>query len=302
MDKNKLKQEGLSFGRALQRCCRLVVLFRSDHAVVEEPLLKTYEALNSLLKQTPQFTFGFFGRRVVLNELLTPDSTLESLDDEFFKRNIAAVSFALGITFREFKRGLVLLTTKPEVITQQGGITAFLRKNQIEGMRIIPSEHRTTQTGDSELGMDFQSFMVAQTMLQPEQVAQSMNLQWLLQSSGMSTPTGFGGSAGEVMDLVGKATQASFVNPEGDPQATIQSLTRLIEELSPDFLISALPEERQRPLRGRPAGEVAYVLAEDVGLEWARKSYFSAGDQPGKLVAEEEVIQVQIARASCRER
>ena len=292
MDKNKLKQEGLSFGRALQRSCRLVVLYTADHAVVEEPLLKTYEALNSLLKQTPQFTFGFFGRRVVLNELLTPDSTLESLDDEFFKRNIAAVSFALGITFREFKRGLVLLTTKPEVITQQGGITAFLRKNQIEGMRIIPSEHRTTQTGDSELGMDFQSFMVAQTMLQPEQVAQSMNLQWLLQSSGMSTPTGFGGSAGEVMDLVGKATQASFVNPEGDPQATIQSLTRLIEELSPDFLISALPEERQRPLRGRPAGEVAYVLAEDVALEWARKRYFSAGDQPGKLVAEEEVIQV----------
>jgi HEAT repeat protein len=292
MDKNKLKQEGLAFGRSLQRSCRLISLYTADHAACQEPLQRTYEALNSLLRQLPQFTFGFFGKRVVLNELLTPDPMLESLDDDFFKRNIAAVTFSLGITFREFRRGLGLLITKPEIIEQAGGIHAFLRKNQIEGMRIIPGEKRQNATGDSDLGMDFQSFMLAQTMLDPEQVAQSMNLHLLLQSSGVSAPAGFKGSPSEVLDLVSSAAQAAFVNPEADPETTIQSLTHLIEELSPDFLISALPEERQKPLRGRPAGEVAYVLAEDVALEWARKKYFSAGDIAGKRVAEEEVIQV----------
>jgi len=292
MDKNKLKQEGLSFGRAVQRSCRLISLYTADHPAVQDPLLKTYEALNALLNQVPQFTFGFFGRRVVLNELLTPEPALASLDEEFFKRGIAAVTFSLGITFREFKRGMELLITKPDVIEQSGGINAFLGKNQIEGMRIISAEKRQSQTGDAELGMDFQSFMAAQTRLAPEQIGQSMNLQSLLQSSGVNVPAGFGGSPAEIMELIGKATQAALVNPDGNPKATIQSLTRLIEELSPDYLIPALPEDRQQLLRGRPAGEVADVLAEDAALEWARKRYFSAGDQPGKRVAEEEIVQV----------
>jgi HEAT repeats len=292
MDKNQLKKSGLNFGRVLQRSCRLVALYTADHPAVQDTLQTAYETLNTLLKQSPQFTFGFFGRRVVLNELLTPDPSLDSLDNEFFKRNIAAVSFTLGITFREFRRGLALLVTKPEVIEQSGGINSFLRKNQIEGMRILASETRQNKSGDAELGMDFQSFMVAQTMLEPDKLAQSINMQLLLQSAGVSTPANFQGSPAEVLDLVGRATQAAYLNPEADPHTTIESLTHVLEELSPDFLISALPEERQVLLRGRPAKEVAYVLAEDVALEWARKRFFSAGDQPGKLVAEEEIIQV----------
>jgi HEAT repeat protein len=290
MDKIRLKQEGLTFGRALQRTYKMVSLYTADHAAIEEPLTKTYESLNALLKQTTQFTFGFFGHRVVLNDLMTADVSLESLDDEFFKRSIAAITFSMGITFREFKRGLTLLTSKPEVIQASGGITAFIRKNQVEGMRILAAEKRSG--GDAELGMDFQSFLVAQTMLEPEQVARSANMQLFLQSAGVDTPAGFGGSPGEIMELVDRATQAAFVNPEADPKVTIDALTRVIEQLSPDYLISALPEERQKALRGRPAGEVAYVLAEDVALEWARKKFFSAGDQSGKSVAEEEVIQV----------
>ena len=97
MDKIRLKREGLAFGRAFQRSCKLVSLYTAEHAAVDEPLLKTYESLNALLKEVPQFTFGFFGHRVVLNELLTPDSTLESLDADFFKRGFAAVTFSLGI-------------------------------------------------------------------------------------------------------------------------------------------------------------------------------------------------------------
>jgi HEAT repeats len=291
MEKRRLKREGLAFGRNLQRSYKLVALYiTTEHASVDEPVLKTYEALNDLLKQAPQFTFGFFNHRVVLNDLLTPDPSLDPLEAEFVKRNIMAVCFSLGITFREFKRGLVILTTKPESIQQQGGTPAFVRKNPVEGMRILASEKH--DSGDTDLGMDFQAFMVAQTMLDPEHIARSANLHLLMQSAGEETPVGFGGSAKEVLDLVDRATQSAFVKPDGNPKATVDSLTRLLEELSPDFLISALPEERAKPLRGKPADEVAYVLAEDVALEWARRKFFSAGDQAGKSLAEEQIIQV----------
>src|SRR3990172_10753326 len=165
IEKNLLKKEGLAFGRALQRAYKIVYLYTTEHAAAEEPLHRAYESLNSLLKQTPQFTFGFFNRRVVLNELLTPDTTLGALEAEFDKRNIAAVTFFLGLTYREFRRGLVLLTTKPEAIEQSGGINAFLQKNAIEGMRIVAPEKRSTEAGDTVLGMDFQSYMMAHTML-----------------------------------------------------------------------------------------------------------------------------------------
>ena len=79
MEKNELKREGLAFGRTLQRAYKVVSLYTTEHAAAEEPLQRVYESLNSLLKQTPQFTFGFFNRRVVLNELLTPDPSLEAL-------------------------------------------------------------------------------------------------------------------------------------------------------------------------------------------------------------------------------
>jgi hypothetical protein len=198
MDKGRLKREGLAFGRTFQRAYKLVGLYiNPDHAAVDEPILRTYEALNDLLKQTPQFTFGFFNHRVVLNDLLTPDPSLEGLDTDFFKRGIVAVSFSLGITFREFKRGLAVLTTKEQIIERDGGIQAFVRKNPVEGMRILAAD-RKSEAGDTDIGMDFQAFMVAQTMLDPEHIARSANLQLLMQSAGEEAPPGFGGSAREV--------------------------------------------------------------------------------------------------------
>ena len=103
------------------------------------------------------------------------------------------MTFSIGLTFREFKRGLTILTTKPEII-QQSGVAAFIRKNQVEGLRILAADKKEALKGDTELGMDFQSFMMAQTMLQPDQIARSMNLQMLVQSAGINAPVlDFGG-------------------------------------------------------------------------------------------------------------
>ncbi|MBI2820229.1 MAG: HEAT repeat domain-containing protein [Acidobacteria bacterium] len=292
MEKNLLKKEGLAFGHTLQRAYKIVYLYTTEHAAAEEPLHRAYEALNSLLKQTPQFTFGFFNRRVVLNELLTPDTTLEALASEFDKRNIAAVTFFLGLTYREFRRGLVLLTTKPEAIEQSGGINAFLQKNSIEGMRIVAPEKRPKETGDTVLGIDFQSYMMAHTMLDTQQARFSPNLQLLLQSAGMEQPGEVPGTPVEMLDLVGRATQAAWINPEGDPQQAVQALARLLEEMSPGTLIAALPPDRQSHLVGRSAYEVAAELAEDNAIEWAKRRWTLAEGESGKGIAEEEVVRV----------
>ena len=281
MDKNQLKREGLLFGRAFQRAYKLVMLYTSEHISSEDPLQRAYAALNNLLKQTPQFTFGFFNRRVVLNELLTPDASLDPLEEEFFKRDITAVSFVLGLTYREFKRGVGILTTKKDAIEEGGGIAVFIRKNQVEGMRILAAERRPSMTGDTMLGTDVQSFMMAQTLLEPQQAARSVNLELLLQSAGMGAPAGPASTPAELLGLVEKASQTAWSNPESNPSQMIQAVAHLLEELTPDYLIAALPPERQAELRGRPAGEVASAIAEDAALEWAKRRW-AVGDGDGE--------------------
>jgi len=281
MDKNQLKRQGLTFGRSFQRAYKLVMLYGSEHVAAEDPLQRSYDALNNLLKQSPQFTFGFFNRRVVLNELLTPDPSLDALEEEFFKRGIAALTFILGLTSREFKRGVGIVATKKDTIEEGGGITVFIQKNQIEGMRIIAAERRPSMTGDSMLGTDLQSLMMAQTLLEPQQAARSVNLELLLQSAGMSAPAGSASSPAELLGLVEKVSQAAWSNPEGNPSQMIQAVAHLLEELTPNYLIAALPQERQAALQGRPAGEVATELAEDAALEWAKRRWAAGGGDGG---------------------
>ena len=301
MDKNQLKREGLMFGRTFQRAYKLTTLYGSDHVSSEDPLQRASDALNKMLKQTPQFTFGFHNRRVLLNELLISETVLDSLEEEFFKRGIAAVTFILGLTYREFKRGVGILGTKKETIEEGGGISVFVRKNQIEGMRIIAAERRPSMTGDSMLGTDMQSLMMAQTLLEPQQ-ARSVNLDFLLQSAGMSEPGGVAKTPAELLGLVEKASQAAWSNPEGNPSQMIQAVAHLLEELTPDYLIAALPQERQAELTGRPANEVATELAEDAALEWAKRRWAAGGGGDGEGGGEaggfagEEVVRV-LARA-----
>jgi hypothetical protein len=66
MDQNQLKRDGLVFGRNFQRAYKLVMLYGIQHASSEAPAKQAYDALNALLKHLPQFTFGFYNRRVVL--------------------------------------------------------------------------------------------------------------------------------------------------------------------------------------------------------------------------------------------
>ena len=281
VDKNQLKTQGLVFGRNLQRAYKIVLLYSPDHAGAQDSLQQAYSKLTELLKISPQFTFGFFNQRVLLNDLLTADPTLAALQADFSKRNIAAITFQLGITFREFKRCLGLIVTKQDVIEAGGGIDAFIRKHSIEGVRLLAEEKRHATDGDTVLGMDLQSYLTAQSIFETKPGRKTQALEMLLQAAGMEVPDSLGGSPAEVLEIAGKAAHAALSDPEKDPNEVVQSLARLIEDLSPEYLISALPPEQQERLRGRPPQEVAAELAEDMAVEWAGKRLLEAGSEPG---------------------
>ena len=282
VEKQQLKAEGLAFGRNLQRAYKTVLLYSPDHSAAQDSLLQAYSLLGALLKLTPQFTFGFFNQRVLLNDLLTTDTNLAPLQADFAKRNLAAVTFRLGVTFREFKRCLGLLTTKPELIDAAGGITAFLRKHPVEGLRILPEERRQMSDEDTVMGMDMQSYLVAQSLLETPSSQKPASLEILAQAAGMEVPQGFGGTPAEVLDLAGRAVQAAWSDPQKNPSEVVQSLARLLEDLSPEYLISALPPEKQERYRGRAPQEIAAELAEDMAVEWAGKRLVAPGGAPGE--------------------
>ena len=290
MDKNQLKAEGLAFGRNLQRAHKIVLLYSPDHGAAQDSLQQAYSLLTALLKLNPQFTFGFYNQRVLLNDLLTSDSNLAPLQADFAKRSIAAVTFQVGVTFREFKRCLGLLVTKPQLIEASGGIAAFLRKNPVEGLRILPEE-------DTVRGMDLQSYLAAQAIFETQPGRKSASLDMLVQAAGMEITQSFSGTPAEVLDLASKAAQAAWSDPQKNPSDVVQSLARLLEELSPDYLISALPSEKQGRYRGRASPEIAVELAEDMAVEWAGKRLAAS---PGTAGAARSASEQEVARVLAR--
>ena len=137
-ENTQFKAQGLAFGRNLQRAFRIALMYSPAHSAAEIPLQHTYASLSSVLQQKRQFVFGFLTQQVVLDNILATDNLMGPLQAEFLKRGISGICFSAGLTFPEFKRGLGLLTTKPEAIEQNGGIGAFLKRNPVAGMRIIP--------------------------------------------------------------------------------------------------------------------------------------------------------------------
>ncbi|MBI4463964.1 MAG: HEAT repeat domain-containing protein [Acidobacteria bacterium] len=292
-EKIDVKAAGLAFGQSLQRAFKIAVLYSPQHVAAEKPLQQTYDCLNTLLKQTKQFTLGFLNHRVLLNNVLTSDNSLAALDAEFSKRGIGALSFSPGITFGEFKRGVALLATKPDVIERQGGIRSLAKKNPIEGMQVLAAEKKGTKDEDTILEMDSQPYLAAQVMLEAPFRGGMPSLELLLQSVGMEKPAGFAASPGGVLDLAGKATQAIWADPGRDPQEASQKLALLLEELTPEYLISALPASRQSQLRGRASQEIASEMAEDMAVEWATERLSAAPEEEAvKMAVVGEVAQV----------
>ena len=289
-EKTHMKAEGLAFGHSLQTAFKTVIMYSVDHPAAEKATALTYASLNKLVRQTQQFTFGFLNKRVLINELLTDDSSLSQLEGEFCRRGIGAITFSAGITLSEFKHGLTVVCTRPKVIKEKGGIKPFLQQNPIAGMRILPVV--ISEGGDTVLQMNPESYLMAQGILGPGTGGGGPGLESLLRSVGMEKPDGFAGGAKEALDLVGKATQAALTAPGADPHETMKALVQLLIESTPAYLLSSLTPEKQSELAGQSPEDVAQSLVEDLTVELAAKRLAENPAASTMPVVQDQVVQI----------
>ena len=170
LNSQQLKSLGLRFARALQMTVKTAVLFTVDHNSVERPIQSSFQFLNNLLKEAGQFTFGFVDNQVVLNNLLTTDTSIQQLQTEFLKRGIAAVTFEPGLTLARYKKVVGLLSIPTRNIDEAGGILRFLDLNELEGARIIPAarNQKKDEHGDTIIESDSESYILSKQMAEEQ--------------------------------------------------------------------------------------------------------------------------------------
>ncbi len=139
-DNKHIKSLGLRFARALQMTVKTAVMFTINHKSVERPIQQSFEFLNSLLKESGQFTFGFVDNQIILNNLLTTDNSLNHLQTEFLKRGIAAVTFEPGLTLGRYRKVLSLLSVPTKEIDDAGGTLTFLDQNRLRSLHHVEAD------------------------------------------------------------------------------------------------------------------------------------------------------------------
>ncbi len=170
LDGQQLKSQGLRFARALHMTIKTAVMFTVEHKSVQRPIEQSFQILNHLLKESGQFTFGFVDNQVMLNNLLTSDTTLRHLETEFLKRGIAAVTFEPGLTLGRYKKVITLLAAPTKVIDEGGGILVFLEQNELEGARILPAakNQKKDEHGDTIIETDSESYILSKQMTEDQ--------------------------------------------------------------------------------------------------------------------------------------
>src|SRR6266705_4336064 len=168
--KQQLKTLGLRFARALQMTVKTAGMFTVEHQSVDRPVLQSFQMLNTLLKESGQFTFGFVDNQVMLNNLLTADASLRQLETEFLKRGIAAVTFEPGLTLGRYKKIVSVLSVHTKVIEDVGGILSFLDQNELEGARILPAakNQKKDEHGDTIIESDSEAYILSKQMAEEQ--------------------------------------------------------------------------------------------------------------------------------------
>ena len=169
-DGKQLKTLGLRFARALQMTIKTAVMFTLEHKSVERPVQQSFLLLNNLLKETGQFTFGFVDNQVLLNNILTSDTSLRQLETEFLKRGIAAVTFEPGLTLARYKKVISIISAPGKTIDEAGGLFAFLDQNEVEGVRILPAakNQKKDEHGDTIIETDSEAYILSKQMAEDQ--------------------------------------------------------------------------------------------------------------------------------------
>src|SRR5262249_47655187 len=169
-DNKQIKALGLRFARALQMTHKTAVMFTVEHKSVERPIQQSFLLLNNLLKETGQFTFGFIDNQVMLNNVLTTDTSLHNLETEFLKRGMAAVTFEPGLTLGRYKRVISVLAVRSKTIDETGGLLSFLDQNELEGARILPAakNQKKDEHGDTIIETDSEAYILSKQMAEEQ--------------------------------------------------------------------------------------------------------------------------------------
>jgi HEAT repeat protein len=290
-EKSQLKVQGLAFGQAFQTIFKVSAMYSVDHPAAARSMQQSWDLLAPLLKLGPQFTFGFMNQRVLLNSSLVSTPNLAHLEVEFTKREIAAICFQHGVTIKDFKRMLALLTTRPTVIAERGGIKSLLAANPLEGIRITPAAKPKEDGEMIDAGMDLESYLTAQAILGPENRSSSMALDMLLQAAGGKKTAGFPSGPRDVLEVADQATRATLADPEGNLAELLGALTQMLAGLRPDELLSGVPPEMQNDLRGHTPGVMAAHLMEDAMVGWAAERLAASPPSEGSGNLDDQVLQ-----------
>jgi len=257
-------------------------MYSVDHPAAGRSMQQSWDLLVPLLKLGPQFTFGFMNQRVLLNSSLVSHTNLTHLEVEFSKREIATVTFQAGVTLKDYKRALALLTTRAMVITERGGIKKFLAANPMESVRVTPAAKPKEEGDTIEVGMDFQSYLTAQAILGPEAASGATALDLLLGAAGAKKPQGTAASPRELVAVAEAATRNTVADPDGDVGELLIALTQMLAGLNPDSLLTSLPPQRQADLQGYSPGVMSAHLMEDAVAGWAAERLSSAAGAGGQ--------------------
>jgi HEAT repeat protein len=196
LDTNQTKAVGLRYARSLQTLLKTAIMFSPGHAAVNQPLQHSFDQLNEIVKTLGQFTLGFVDQRVMINNILTSEPALKTLENELLKRGIGAVTFEAGITMTGYRK-LITVLAAPVKTIEASGLHAHLVQNPVEFARIIPAgkNQQRSETGDTILETDSESYLMSKA-LSDLRAPGMEKFDWLLQSAGVGAGAGPGGGTG----------------------------------------------------------------------------------------------------------
>ena len=288
---DETKVHGLNFGRSLQIVLKRAAIYPIEHPTVQHNLEQSFAMMELLLREGRPFTFGFADGRVLLNSLLTLDGSIASLEADFKKRNIAAISFYPGLTFTDFKEILKVVAAPSKTVAESGGIEEYLRTKPVSNSKIIPSpKEEEDSRADRTLNIDGESFLMGGGSA--GQVAGSsgmVSLEVLLKAGGIDL-----GSSGpqDVAQIVQDIVEEAAGNTDVQPENVLPSLALLIEKVGPERFLGIPGVE---PKATAPQ-ELASELWEVFTAQWLASQVKSASSDAEVAAAQDEASLV-LARA-----
>ena len=312
-DRNQLKNFGLKYARALQMVYKTIAVFSVDHQAANGPIQQSFQMLNNLLKENSVFTIGFIDNRILLNNLLTIDKAISSLETEFLKRGIGAVTFDAGTTLAGYKEAIRVITTNPKIIEEDGGLQPFLEQRQTQWVRIFPASKTQARndSGDTVLEMDSESYLLTKAMQEMGMGNMGMSGMGFDAFANSMGPAigGSGGSGGgmglsgggmqpsvagpsDIMQLVNSRLDSAYSDPGNEAEKGYTDLAKIIKEMRPEMVLQSFSSKRQEEVKGMPGEQLATEFIEDQAVRWAAERLVSAPTSQDAHVVEDHVLKV----------